>query len=323
MTYRFPTLLGIIACASLTACAGGPSYEFMQVNANFSATAQPQEPPEITATEGYRQFAGQAQAVALRAPDNCANSTANQVSGSASSQGAVLGTDCGVRMAEIERALTRAGYRVISWSVLQRELARPGASAIEVANNLGAQVLFQVNSLESGRKTLGKDARWDRQYRKSDKTGKDKGPWELDEPSRVQIRGNMALSDREKKENEKFRPVQVTLDASAVWAPTGQSLWYYRWTRAADPVDTGTSFSLLLACPKGLFDQCQSVNPELQSNTKSAVKTKAAGESVAVSSSEKSEDADSALRSQLTTEVINNFVGSFSEARKFAVSQAQ
>jgi hypothetical protein len=46
--------------------------------------------------------------------------------------------------------------------------AQHASSPIEIASALGAEVLFQINSLEEGKKTLGKDARWERSYFYSD-----------------------------------------------------------------------------------------------------------------------------------------------------------
>jgi len=313
MKIRYLLVMAVLPL--LAAC--GASYDFMLVKSSYTAAAQPQVKAQITSTEGYRSLAGQAKTVTIRAPDKCSNTTANNASGAASASASVIASDCGVYMAEIERALTKANYRVISWNILARELARPNVSPIEVAKSLGADILFEINSLEEGEMTLGKDARREYNYYKSDKTAKVGKAWELDETGRATIRTNRALVTRIRQENEKFRPLQVTLDASAVWASTGQSLWYYQWTRADDPKDTAAEFTLLMACMNGELAYCAPVAPETTSSSKK--ETKAAGESVAESEGLKPEDARRAIYSKLRADIVRDFVTSFAEAQSLAV----
>ena len=218
------------AAFAVTACESGPSYSYYLVQSKFVAAAMDQQAPEIIPTPAYTQLAGGATTVAVRAPDRCSNSTTNQATGEAAAGGAILQTNCGVEMGEIERALTRAGYNVISWNILEREMERD-KTASDVANRLGAQILFQINSLERSRKTLGQDARWERTYFTTDAAATKTAPLPLTEQARNLLSTNY-LAPIEAKQNP--RAYAVTLDASAIWVPTGQSIWYYRWTRAAE-----------------------------------------------------------------------------------------
>ena len=298
--------------AMLYGCASGPSYEYYKVNSRFVSSAQGQQAPEVIATPSYNQFAGKAVTVAVRAPDSCVNNTASQATGDAAATGTILQTNCGVEMGEIERALTRAGYNVISWNILQRELAR-NASANEVASTLGAQVLFQVNSLEKSRKTLGQDARWERTYFRSDAAGLMAQPLPLTEEQRGQI-SRTYLAPIEAKAN--VRAYAVTLDAAAIWVPTGQSLWYYRWTRAREPSGVAAGYDLRLRCYYGYgFNSCEPIQATLPQGPNGTVT--AAGESVAISASERPEDVERAIYAELSKEVINDFVDSFAKARQF------
>lgn len=308
--------LGAVAAGALTlyGCASGPSYEYFKVSSRFVSSAQGQQAPEIIATPSYNQLAGRAVTVAVRAPDSCINNTANQATGGAAAGGTILQTNCGVEMGEIERALTRAGYNVISWNILQREMAR-NLSANEVANTLGAQVLFQVNSLEKSQKTLGQDARWERTYFRTDSAGNSIAPLPLTEAQRTRI-GTTYLAPIESKMN--MRSYAVTLDAAAVWVTTGQSLWYYRWTRAADPRGVAAGYDLRLSCDiaYGFLGYCtafQPTRPQAPGGTVTA-----AGESVAISASERPEDLERAAYAELSKEVISDFVDSFAKARQFA-----
>lgn len=308
--------LGTAAAGALAlyGCSSGPSYEYYKVSSRFVASAQGQQAPEVIATPSYNQLAGRAVTVAVRAPDSCINNTANQATGGAAAGGTILQTNCGVEMGEIERALTRAGYNVISWNILQREMAR-NLSANEVANTLGAQVLFQVNSLEKSQKTLGQDARWERTYFRTDQTFTAAQPLPLTEEQRNYI-SRTYLAPIEAKMN--MRSYAVTLDAAAVWVATGQSLWYYRWTRAADPKGVAAGYDLGLQCYYGYgFQSCQQrVMSTAQQGPGGSVT--AAGESVAVSASERPEDLERAAYAELSKEVINDFVDSFAKARQFA-----
>jgi hypothetical protein len=212
MKYPLRTCAVFVGAAMVAGCETGPSYEYYKIQSRFVASAQDQQAPEIIETPAYMQLAGSATTVAVRAPDQCSNNTTNQATGEAAAGGAILQTNCGVEMGEIERALTRAGYNVISWNILDREMAR-NDSASEVARNLGAQILFQVNSLERSRKTLGQDARWERTYFSTDYTGTKAMPLPLNEQQRSFLSSNY-LAQIEANANP--RAYAVTLDAAAI-----------------------------------------------------------------------------------------------------------
>ena len=297
----------LIAALGLVALTGCSSTSYFLVSSQFVSSAQAQQAPEVIATDTYRTDGASTRTVALRAPDSCANNTADQASGGARSQGTILLTNCGVEMAEIEKALSRTGYRVISWNVVAREL-RGDKSATEVAAKLGADVLFQINSLEKSQKSLGKDARWERKYFTSDPSATPLAALPLADHSRTLIRDRY-LSDFEKKINESSRTWAVTLDATAVWVKSGQSIWYYRWTRGADSGTNGRRFDVLLACEDGDLGACYRSFPQRQEAARSTLV--AAGESEAVSVSEKAEDRERAIYAELLGEVIDSFVSSY------------
>jgi hypothetical protein len=309
------SILAILTIAALSGCS---STSYFLVSSQFVASTQSQQPAEIIATDAYRGDGSKTKTVALRAPDSCANATAAQATGDAASRGTILMTHCGVEMAEIEKALARNNYRVISWNVLAREM-RGTKSANEVAESLGADVLFQINSLEKSQKTLGKDARWERKYFRSNHTAQEVAPLPLADDDRALIRQRY-LNDVDAKYNDKSRTYAVTLDATAVWVKSGQSIWYYRWTRGAESDPTGTRYSVLLACEDGHLPLCHRTFPTQNAVARSTLMT--AGESTAVSISEKAEDREKALYAELLREVIDNFVGSYAESRRSTGSAA-
>lgn len=306
MQFKLKTLAATASFAVLAACSTGPSYEYFRVESRFVSSAQDVLPPEIIQTPAYRDLETSGLTVAVRAPDRCSNATAAQATGEAAAAGSIIQTNCGVEMGEIERALTRAGYNVISWNIMSREMARD-AAASEVAMRMGAQVLFQINSLENSRQTLGQDARWERSYFRTDARVSRTTPLPLDENSRAVIRNNY-LSPMENRQNT--RAYAVTLDASAVWVPTGQSIWYYRWTKARSPDTVSAAIGLNLSCIVGYgFSQCQSFNPP-----RAAQRTGldvAAGESVGLSASQRPEDVERAIYAELYRDVVADFVGKF------------
>ncbi|WP_374433633.1 hypothetical protein [Inhella sp.] len=300
----------------LAALSGCTSVSHYVVASQFVASSQGQQPPEVIETEAYRVDGARTTTVAVRAPDSCANATADQASGGAQSQGAILATTCGVEMGDIERAFARANYKVISWKVLAREMAG-NKSATEVAQALGAEVLFQINSLEKSQKTLGKDARWERRYYRSDANGARLGDQPLPDDQRDLI-ARTYLTRLEGQYNP--RTYAVTLDASAVWVKSGQSIWYYRWTKAAEPPESGSSYSLHLNCKDNVLATCIATRQAEQERARSGGGSSQArsGEVVGVSVSEKAEDRERAVQAELLKEVIDNFVQRFSAARSFA-----
>src|SRR5262245_61940076 len=107
------SLIGAITVAALTGCS---STSYFLVSSQYVSNTQAQQAPEVIASDTYRANATSTNTVvAVRAPDSCSNNTADQVTGGAASKGTIMLTNCGVEMAEVERALARTGYRVISW----------------------------------------------------------------------------------------------------------------------------------------------------------------------------------------------------------------
>jgi hypothetical protein len=106
---------------------------------------------EITTTRTYEIQRTRYQRVAVFGPTRCAGETAAQLTGEqAGRASAVAQTTCGSQIADIERELSKAGYDVISSEALvaRENMATSPLGPLRVASELGAQVIFQVNSLE-------------------------------------------------------------------------------------------------------------------------------------------------------------------------------
>lgn len=293
-----------IALAAASLLFTGCSNHYL-LSSQFVASSQAGKAPEIIETPFYVAERSKIHTVAVRAPDSCSNRTADEATGSASTKGTILQTNCGVEMAEIEKALAKMGYRVISWKVLAREMSKD-KSANDIAAALGAEVLFQINSLEKSQKTLGKDARWERKYYQSNDAGAKLEERAFDDPTRAHFK-RLYLDSFENRID--LRRLAVTLDANAVFVKSGESIWYYRWTYT-DPTATDYRKEVLVQC-KSNNRECFEKLPLGQQQAQTNMTT--AGESEAVSVAEKPEDKDKALYSELLSTVIDSLVKSFSK----------
>jgi hypothetical protein len=300
---RMLSIAGLAAAVLLSGC----STKYLLVS-QFVASSQAEPPPEIIETPTYRAEVGRIKTVAVRAPESCSDRTADSASGAAASQETILKTYCGVEMAEIERGLARLGYRVISWKVLSREMNERNLTAIEIASNLGAEALFQINSLEKSRNAPGKDARWERKYFRSNDLGERVQEQPFDDDTRAFFKNR--YFDRYEKSAD-YRRLAITLDANAVLVKTAESIWYYRWTHS-DPVGLNLSQEVLVEC-EGNNRECVTLTPRKPAPDRAT--TRASGDSEAISASERPEDREKAVYAQLLSDVITSLVKSFSRGR--------
>lgn len=309
---RITAILAVLLISGVISGCGNNRY---LLTSQFVVTTQEEASPElVNNSSSYRNDAPKIKTVAVKAPDTCSNRTADQRSGAAVSQETILKTDCGVEMAEIERALSRASYRVISWKELRLMMegkkdekdAKP-LSAVEVASLLGAEVLFQINSLEKSKRTLGKDARWERTYFESNKYGDKLSERSFDDDTRAFLKRSF-LEGFESKAD--LNRLAVTLDATAVLVKNGESMWFYRWTHT-DPTAFNYSKTVLVECDNPRL--CWATQPLDKNGRKD---TFSSGESEAVSVLEKPEDIEKAMYSELLSSVVNNMVSNFSNNRK-------
>jgi hypothetical protein len=231
--------LGVFALASivifatiLNGCASRTS-RFILVQSRVASTTRNDNFAEVTKTPRYSNIVSQIHSVALSAPSSCANQSASSATGSASNTGDVVKTRCGVEMAEIERALVRQGFTVYSWNMVNNAIiANSHESATAVAKRLGAQVLFQVNSLERVIMIPGRDAQIDHNFQNSNASGESLGPLKLDEQKISKI--NAIIGTDELKRLPSATRLGAMLDINAVDSATGQTIWFYRWSKHED-----------------------------------------------------------------------------------------
>lgn len=218
-----------------------PKPEFVLVESELRIETSQSLDPEVTDTPRYRSELGSVKTVAIQAPSECASQTAANATGQAAATGTVVKTHCGVEMGEIERELTKQGFIVQSWSTLASMVQEQRLTPTQAAAKLGAQVLFQVNSLERVQGEPARGARWERRFYSSDDIATKGEPLELPESEQRMLRG--MVSQREDGALTGLR-LGAMLDVNAILVSSGQTIWFYRWQKL-DTGDLSTSLKAL------------------------------------------------------------------------------
>lgn len=166
--------------------------------------------------------------VAIKAPDQCANQTVN-----VNTVGSVISTRCGVEMAALERSLARAGYQVVSWKLMQEAQAAGRASSwVDLAKALNADALIQVNSLEKTKRKLPEGSRIETNYFKVNSKGKQAVSVTMEQ----QAAFNMLFVNRVKSNILSVERLAVTLDATLLYVPSNEAVWFYKNT-VSEPIN--------------------------------------------------------------------------------------
>jgi len=289
-----------IALGPLSGCA---SYYVVQ--SRFVEADRVSPTPEVTVTPLYGQVLDAVQNVALRPPDTCEDRTAAQTEGQARSRAEVLRTRCGVEMAELERALAKGGFLVVSWSAIQDKAASDDVAPMKAAAELGVDALLQVNSLERSVIDPGLDARWERRFYASSRHGEVGAPAPVDRARRERFESLIA------PEEQRILPGQrlaATIDANAVLVANGASFWFYRWT-VVDQPPTDPLAEVYVVCDS---DPCERVRePAVSAGDEGPT----AGSIEAVSSAGKAADRDQVTYHRLIRTLVEDLVARFSGRR--------
>ena len=240
--YRF-FILAMFLIILFTQSGCGPS-QYILVQSSAVETIKDENMAEVTKTPRYSEMVSLIKSVALKAPTSCENKSASEATGTAEANGAVVKTVCGVEMAEIERALVRQGFTVYSWNTVSHAITENKiTSATEAAKRLGAQVLFQINSLERVKIAPSRDVRVERNFFVSNKYGDTMSPLNLDENRINQIKQEIATI--ELNELLSAKKLGSMLDITAIDSGTAQTIWFYRSTSTED---TSTIARFLIKC---------------------------------------------------------------------------
>lgn len=206
-----------------------PQREYLRMAVDLTFRANDRQ-PEIERSVDWQSLteAGAIRHVALQAPDNCEDNAASTTRGRDQGAGEILHTRCEIWMSEFERRLVHQGYTVTGWTAVARHVDRYHVTPVEAARYFGAQVLFQVNSLERVRARLDQDIEWRYRYFRSNVFG------EVEEPA--PLTGYERDSLRARSEDLEDAILQrsflgVTMNVSTLHVPTGRGIWYFHWDR--------------------------------------------------------------------------------------------
>jgi hypothetical protein len=210
--------------------------------------------PEVVTSETGAAMTAEARTVALRPPDYCSGASAAETSNHASgpAEAVVLQMDCGVPMAELERAFVRHGYQVLHWNRVlevarEEEQARQAAGkanvnpkAIDVAlQTLGVDLVVSVNSLEKTETFIATHAKWQRRYFRATDRGGEVGE-ALVEPGLADAM-DAFLRAQEANIMQATIP-SVTVDLTVVKVPSSEAVWFYRGARVWSGADQQLRF---------------------------------------------------------------------------------
>lgn len=216
----------------------GCSSKYVLVETRLASISNPSA-AEVTETAQYHKILPKITHVAVQAPDRCENRGIAEVTGTARKRDSVASTNCGIQMAELERALSRAGYAVISWKSLENMVQADHVTPISAARNLGAQILFQINSMERVDSQSTIDSGLYRIYHKSNQDGAILGQADLSMDTRPEIL--KLIEPHEKKWIQNGRNIGATLDMNAVYVASGQTVWFYRWVNPKNVVSSNSA----------------------------------------------------------------------------------
>ena len=272
---------------------------------------------EISKTKAYDDFrtaklgGASPLPVGIRLPEQCLNEAVSQVSGVTKGDKTIFQTTCGVWLAEIERALARTNFRVISWDVLHKREKQKGLSTYEAAKELGAEVVFVFNTLETGELKAGGKVGTTFKYFASDHLGQRGQPLALDDATRAQMRDYAAKSAGGAPTAARVVALSATLDSTAIVTSTGESFWFYRRT-VTIPTEATSGMRFLFA--RTPMSPWQPARPYIPQVMPTVARPNVATEDVSASEIiAEASDPFAAEKLQLVREGAADFVRSFRE----------
>jgi hypothetical protein len=228
------TLAGISGCrTTLADCKPPPEpvkveYALVEYRVGGELTTAPKV--EISETPTYRTGGGKFTSVAVRLPDSCLNEGASKVTGVSKEAQMILQTECGPWLAEIERALAGAGFRVMSWDAVWKLEKQKNLSTYNAAKELGAEIVFVFNSLEAANITAGQSKTTSHKYFQSDARGTRGAPLPLDDATRNAFQAYTAQAAGGSIKPNQVIALSSILDSTAIVTGSGESIWFYRRT---------------------------------------------------------------------------------------------
>lgn len=199
-----------------------PVTEYVLVRARTTADAVNRQVPFVLDTPAHRRMLPGVRTVALRAPGRCEDVTPTTLRGVVSPSSEILRSICATEMSVIEERLIRQGLRVISWT----QFHGTAQDAIATARRLGAQVMFQVHSLERTRGSLDLDFERRVEYFRSNVHGVAGDPLPLRSIDRAALRRLLSVRGASVASDDR---VGASLELSAHEVSNGELVWTFRW----------------------------------------------------------------------------------------------
>tara|TARA_Y100001934_G_C12335189_1_gene767212 strand:+ start:1245 stop:2171 length:927 start_codon:yes stop_codon:yes gene_type:complete len=300
------TLAGLVLAVvslSMSGCA-----KYYMVESSYVVSDLKEQPSQVTRSSRAPDLS-MLRTVAVKAPDLCINESQSQKTGESKGNAQVMKVQCGVEMAQIESALARAGFAVISWKILDNAMTVADAKTtthLDAAKSLGADVLMQINSMERAQSNAGSNARWDRRYKKANASGDIKGNAAVSVNISNQL--NALVSGLERNNRPPAR-LSANVNANAVDVSSGQAFWFYDWNNVEAAEQKERNVSILARCKGELCFPASQRQSRLQQLMKK--EELVSGNSQAITNTARAEDQVRARHEALIEEVINDMVKNF------------
>jgi hypothetical protein len=280
----------------------GTSAPYYLIESRLVESAHRREAPDVTETPQFRAMRAHIATIGLQPPDVCADQGASAGDGTAQLELGILRTRCGVEMAELERALARAGYGVVSWGAVQHMARSQETSLLESARALGVDVLLQVNALERIEVRPGRDARFERRFYHATRGGERAQPASVPQ---TRARTFEELIGQRETSLATGTRVGAAINVSAVEVDTGATVWFYEWS-LVDVAEGDPSVELLLDCQES---SCVEVEKPKRRTAEGPVQGSISGISVAGDPADERQAIFHELVRSLVTDLAERFAG--------------
>ncbi|HVJ94629.1 MAG TPA: hypothetical protein VM580_32810 [Labilithrix sp.] len=233
--FPFAVLLGLalassLGCSRLYPLAEAPDSSYFAVHYKVRAENEPRAVFEVKQADKFPALRATWNNAALRAPEHCVSESANKGIGAGAGRNVKLMTSCGFWLSELERVLVQSKFTVASWSALSDLERTKQVPAYVAARDLGADVVFVINSLENDYIKLGKNSRESFEVYDADEDGHASRRLPIEKATFDQVRS--FVRTRMKPLTKEFQHVTThltaTLDITAVDTKTGEAVWFYR-----------------------------------------------------------------------------------------------
>jgi len=212
--------------ATLPSCVPPPpgvGSEYVLVEYRLREQTDPAPKVQISDTDTYRTGYASYGAAALRLPDACSPDPA-------AASPAPAPPHCAHFAAEVERALNGAGLRVIATDAVLKLEREKALSTFGAAKELGADVVFVINALESASVTAGATQVADSKVYRSDAQGKRGEPFVVDADTSSAFLGYTRGVVGQAIDPQTVIALSSIVDSTAIVTKTGESIWFYRRT---------------------------------------------------------------------------------------------